>query len=75
MARKAGWILVLLVALLVISVSAAFAANATRPVQASLTPKQEISTKGESRGIAGMSKSKSYGSGDCPFESESAAAY
>jgi hypothetical protein len=86
MVRKATWILVLLVALLVISVSAAFAANVTRPSQASLTPKQELSTSGkfQSSTLTGIgsgnykvTKSYNHGRGDCPFDSssDSAAAY
>ncbi len=47
MTKRAAWILVLLVALLAISVSVAFAASMTRPAQAALTPKQELSTVGQ----------------------------
>jgi hypothetical protein len=46
MARKAAWILVLLVALLVISMSAAFAASLTRPALASRVPQGKMSTVG-----------------------------
>ncbi len=38
MARKAGWMLVLLAVLLVISASAAWAAGVNRPTQSSLLP-------------------------------------
>lgn len=46
MARKAGWILVLLIALLVISASAAFAASVTHSVGASPVPQGKLSTGG-----------------------------
>ena len=75
MVKKAAWMLVLLVALLVISVSVAFAASVTRPVQASLTPKAEISVVGKSRGASGIVQAKSHGRGDCPFSQDSAVAY
>ena len=47
MAKKAAWILVLLVALMAISASVAFAASMTRPTQASLAPAQELSAGGK----------------------------
>lgn len=81
MVRKATWIFVLLAALLVISVSAAFAASVTRPAQALVTPQQERTTlsapalNNVDSGSYKMTKSKSYGRGDCPFDGESAAAY
>jgi hypothetical protein len=88
MARKALWIVVLVVALLAISASAVLAANVTRPAQAAVTPKTEIVSTGASQNVVksiSVSKSKdaqkktsvskSYGRGDCPVDDESAAAY
>ena len=76
MARKALWMVVLLVALLALSVSAVFAANATRPAQAAVTPKTELSTLGKnSSGYKSITTTKSHGRGDCPFSGDSAAAY
>jgi hypothetical protein len=76
MARKAVWIVILLVALLALSASAVFAANVTRPAQAAVSPKTEIVTVGKSSDLyKGISVSKSHGRGDCPFDSESEAAY
>ncbi|MCC7164597.1 MAG: hypothetical protein IT331_19035 [Anaerolineae bacterium] len=58
MAKKAAWILVVLVALMAISASVAFAASMTRPAQASLAPVQELSADGRTsfatvRGLSG----------------------
>lgn len=51
MVRKAGWMLVLLVALLVISASAAWAAGVNRPTQSSLLPSGNAAvTKLEGKG-------------------------
>lgn len=60
MAKKAAWILVLGVALMVISASVAFAASVTRPAHAFLAPAQELSASGNSsvttlRGFSGGS--------------------
>lgn len=76
MVKKTAWMLVLLVALLVISVSVAFAANITRPAQAKLAPQAEISIVGSSQGALGViTQYKSYGKIGCPFEDDSAVAY
>lgn len=64
MLRKTGWILVLLVALLVISVGAALAANATRPAQAAVAPQPE-----QIAPVTGHYQTRSgdaLDSGDCP---------
>lgn len=82
MIKKATWIFVLLAALLVISVSAAFAASATQPAQASVTPRQELTASGKfqaskltglSRGTFKVTQVKSSGKGDCPFRDSTAA--
>lgn len=76
MARKAVWMVVLLVALLALSVSAVLAANVTRPAQAAVTPKTELFTPGNNTGgYKSITTTKSHGRGDCPFDGESAAAY
>lgn len=76
MARKAMWMVFLLGALLALSVSAVFAANATRPAQAVLTPETHVSTVGSSTGVLRGSSTYSFDRGDCPFDkTDSAAAY
>lgn len=47
MAKKAAWILVLLVALMAISASVAFASSMTRPAHAFHSPVQELSAGGK----------------------------
>jgi hypothetical protein len=76
MARKALWLVILLVALLALSVSAVFAANVTRPAQAAVTPKTELSTLGKNSGsYKSITTTKSHGRGDCPYDGDSAVAY
>jgi hypothetical protein len=84
MAKRAAWILVLLVVLLAVSAGVAFAAGITRSGQAMVQPDQELGTGAKSSvtkfqaigsGKYGVSEYKEYGRGDCPFDSESAAAY
>lgn len=74
MVRKASWILVLLVALLVLSATAAFAAGMTRPAPITVTPEQGISSVGTIHGLGGSNYDNSD-DGNCPFHSDSAAAY
>jgi hypothetical protein len=84
MARKGIWMLVLLVALLALSVAAAFAADLTRAAEASLVPQPELATADGSGefdllGLNGAShrvtNSSTYDFGECNFDKGAAAAY
>lgn len=75
MVRKATWILVLLVALIIVSASAAFAASVTRPAAAAITPTQDVATVGKTHELSRGSSFTSHGRGDCPFKADNAAAY
>lgn len=60
MAKKAAWILVLVVALVVISASVVFATSVTRSAHTFLAPTQELSASGKTsvktlRGLSGGS--------------------
>lgn len=73
MVKKATWILVLLVALVIISVSAAFAAGIAGPAPTVLTPAQEISAAKSHDSFGGTGSYRARG--DCPFHQDNAAAY